>query len=294
MVLLVGVLSWGAAFSDIRCPDGNFCPDVSTCCKTRQGYGCCPYPQAVCCSDLSHCCPSGYRCNLVTQMCERKDQPWVKIPMVKKEAAEEQNSVDLSTTPFQLIKDNSVPEQNEVSVVHCDNYYACPDGTTCCRHPKGAWFCCPYSPGRCCLDGFHCCPYGYDCDYTYQHCVRTDLKYPFMSRRAPSSVPASLISPPEDKTSMDEKPMAALTEALDDTAKVGVIRCDSRFYCPHGQTCCNGGSGQWKCCPYPLGQCCSDGQHCCENGYTCDPSSSTCRNWWSLIPSGEQQDARTL
>ncbi|CAN9503881.1 unnamed protein product [Ophioblennius macclurei] len=291
--LFVVVLAWSGAFSSIICPDGNVCGDNDTCCKTRQGYGCCPYPQAVCCSDMAHCCPSGFRCNLTTQMCQKKDQPWLNIPMVKKETAEEPNTIDLALTPFQEIKDDPVVEQKEVSVVYCDNVYYCPDRTTCCRYPTGAWFCCPYSPGRCCLDGFHCCPYGYDCDFTYQHCVRRNLWYPFTPRRAPSSVPASRSSPSEDKSSMHETSMTALTEALDSSPEVGVIRCDSRFFCAAGQSCCKGTSGQWNCCPYPLGQCCSDGKHCCEYGYNCDPTSMSCRKWWSKIPSGERQEAKT-
>ncbi|XP_029976653.1 progranulin-like [Salarias fasciatus] len=287
--LLVGVLAWGAAFSNVVCPDGNVCSDSSTCCKTTQGYGCCPYVKAVCCSDLRHCCPSGFRCNLVTQMCQKKDQPWLNIPMVKKEAAEEPDTVDLSLTPFQEIKDSPVPERQDASVF-CDSYYKCPDGTTCCRHPKGAWFCCPYSPGRCCLDGYHCCPYGYDCDFSYQHCVRENLWYPFTPKQAPSSVPASLISTSEDQSS--KTPMTALTEALSNGPEGGVIRCDSKFYCSPGHTCCRGTSGQWNCCPFPLGQCCSDGRHCCEYGYACDPSASSCRKWFSQIPSAEQQQAK--
>uniref|UniRef100_A0A3P9BKK2 Granulins domain-containing protein n=2 Tax=Haplochromini TaxID=319058 RepID=A0A3P9BKK2_9CICH len=47
-----------------------------------------------------------------------------------------------------------------------------------------------------------------------------------------------------------------------------VIRCDSLHYCQGGMSCCQASSGQWNCCPYPLGQCCADGVHCCEYGYT--------------------------
>uniref|UniRef100_A0A3Q3K3V4 Granulins domain-containing protein n=2 Tax=Monopterus albus TaxID=43700 RepID=A0A3Q3K3V4_MONAL len=70
--------------------------------------------------------------------------------------------------------------------------------------------------------------------------------------------------------------MTALSEASGGAHKVGVIRCDSRFYCPQGKSCCKGPKGQWTCCPYPLGQCCADGRHCCMYGYKCDPSSLSC------------------
>lgn len=275
--LMVGVFVWGLASCSITCPDGNVCSDWSTCCKTTHGYSCCPYPNAVCCSDLSHCCPSGFSCNLASQMCEKKNEPWMNIPMVKKEAAEKPSTPVLPVSTLQELENNFVPDQQKSSVVYCDSYTYCPDGTTCCRHPTGVWFCCPYSPGRCCLDGYHCCPYGYDCDLTYTRCIRRGLRYPFISKQALSSFPASLISTSEDKNTFQERPMTPLTEASVSIPETGVIRCDSNFFCPQGRSCCKGLTGQWNCCPYSLGQCCSDGKHCCEYGYKCDATFSSCR-----------------
>nr|XP_046274670.1 progranulin-like [Scatophagus argus] len=289
LCLFVGAFVWPFASCSITCPDGNVCSETSTCCLTRDGYSCCPYPKAVCCSDLAHCCPSGFSCNLLTQHCEKKDQPWMNIPMVKKEAAEEPNPPAPSVSPLEELKNNQ-----KSSVVHCDNYYVCPDGTTCCRHPKGGFFCCLYSPGRCCLDGFHCCPYGYDCDHTYTHCIRQGLRYPFIPKETPSSVPAALISTSKDRSSLQERtPMTALTAASSSNLEAGVIRCDYKFYCPAGSTCCKGSKGQWNCCPYPLGQCCSDGQHCCEYGYNCDATSKSCKRGYIQFPSRTQERAKT-
>lgn len=183
--LLLGVLVWDMASCSINCPDGTVCTDDQTCCLTDQGYSCCPYPnvslmnpylgktfdwsmisgffffffihklvfkaevcvvflfQAVCCADEAHCCPSGYRCNLVTMMCEKQGQPWMTRPMMKKEEPEEKPS---SLVPLEEIQNNHLPEPERSSVVHCDNIYVCLDGNTCCRHPTGVWFCCPYSP----------------------------------------------------------------------------------------------------------------------------------------------------
>lgn len=101
--------------------------------------------QAVCCSDKAHCCPSGYRCNLATMMCEKTDQPWVSLPMLTKEAAEEPPALDLSTNLVEELKNDNGLAQKSTGV-QCDSFYMCPDRTTCCRHPKGAWFCCPYYP----------------------------------------------------------------------------------------------------------------------------------------------------
>ncbi|XP_062265778.1 granulin 2 isoform X1 [Platichthys flesus] len=289
--LLLGVFVWDLA-SGLTCPDGKVCQDNNTCCMSTKGYACCHYPNAVCCSDQTHCCPSGYRCNIASQMCEKQGQPWMTIPMEKKEAAEEPAPPVLPISPLQELTNNHVPEASKSSVVRCDGYYSCPDRTTCCRHPTGVWFCCSYFPGRCCLDGYHCCPYGFDCDVTYTYCVREGLRYPFTPRQALSSVPASLISPPDHEVSFQETPMTALTEASDGSPEAGVIRCDSKFYCSDGTTCCKGSKGQWSCCPYPLGQCCSDGRHCCPYGSTCDPSSLKCTAFYSVFPSGSQEHVK--
>jgi hypothetical protein len=54
---------------DVYCADGSRCPDGSTCCPAQSGYGCCPITNAICCSDLVHCCPSGYYCNITAGGC---------------------------------------------------------------------------------------------------------------------------------------------------------------------------------------------------------------------------------
>jgi len=51
------------------CPGGT-CIAPQTCCSASGGYwGCCPYPSAVCCQDLLHCCPQSYSCNLTNGQC---------------------------------------------------------------------------------------------------------------------------------------------------------------------------------------------------------------------------------
>ncbi|KAM4717217.1 granulin a [Anableps anableps] len=48
---------------DIQCDEQKSCTDDETCCRTSPTtWGCCPAPHAVCCSDMKHCCPSGYTC----------------------------------------------------------------------------------------------------------------------------------------------------------------------------------------------------------------------------------------
>lgn len=56
--------------ADITCPDNSTCDDSMTCCKVNeQQFGCCPYPNAVCCQDEVHCCPNDYLCDVVEQHC---------------------------------------------------------------------------------------------------------------------------------------------------------------------------------------------------------------------------------
>ncbi|XP_042370150.1 progranulin-like, partial [Plectropomus leopardus] len=48
---------------DVQCDEQTSCPDGNTCCRTSAtSWGCCPAPNAVCCSDMMHCCPAGYTC----------------------------------------------------------------------------------------------------------------------------------------------------------------------------------------------------------------------------------------
>eukprot|EP01097_Dermamoeba_algensis_P000157 TRINITY_DN1059_c0_g1_i1.p1 TRINITY_DN1059_c0_g1~~TRINITY_DN1059_c0_g1_i1.p1 ORF type:complete len:111 (+),score=10.82 TRINITY_DN1059_c0_g1_i1:59-391(+) len=62
--------------SNTTCSDGSSCPDNDTCCELAQGgYGCCPYPQATCCSDGLHCCPSGTTCNIQNGTCSQQNTP---------------------------------------------------------------------------------------------------------------------------------------------------------------------------------------------------------------------------
>ena len=61
LYLLFAISMIGLTFQTI-CRDGSSCPGTSTCCLTPYGVGCCPYTNAVCCSDGLHCCPNGYVC----------------------------------------------------------------------------------------------------------------------------------------------------------------------------------------------------------------------------------------
>ena len=214
---------------NVICPDGQSeCPDGNTCCKLSSGqYGCCPLPNAVCCSDREHCCPNGYTCDVSAGTCSKGSK---RLPMLPKIPASK--------------------KKEEVRNIICpDGQSECPDGNTCCKLSSGEWGCCPLPQAVCCSDGVHCCPNGYTCDVSSGTC----------SRGSESTAILQKIS------------------ALKEKAEVSNVVCpDGQSECPDGNTCCKLSSGQWGCCPLPQAVCCSDGVHCCPNGYTCNVANGTC------------------
>jgi len=124
------------------CPSGT-CSDQETCCQTDNGgWGCCQYPQATCCSDHKHCCPSGYTCDLQHKRCVQQDR-----------------SVPMLITKFKVLD------------VTCQDGSSCKDGSTCCQLASGGYGCCPYPQATCCSDKKSCCPNGYTCDLQHGQCV---------------------------------------------------------------------------------------------------------------------------
>lgn len=128
----------------VKCSDGEtHCTDGQTCCKLTSGeYGCCPYPNATCCSDGDHCCPGGYSCDLKAGTCENRATS-ESLPMLLKQPAR--------------------------ALSYCyDGYTYCFSDETCCPLDS-SWYpeygCCPYQSASCCSDYVHCCPQGYTCIY---------------------------------------------------------------------------------------------------------------------------------
>ena len=216
--------------NNVVCPDGQSqCPDGNTCCKLSSGqYGCCPLPQAVCCSDHLHCCPNGYTCDVSAGTCTRGAE---KISFFEKQ-----------------------PPLN--NVVCPDGQSQCPDGNTCCKLSSGQYGCCPLPQAVCCSDHLHCCPNGYTCDVSAGTCTRGAEKISFFEKQPPLN---------------------------------NVVCPDGQSQCPDGNTCCKLSSGQYGCCPLPQAVCCSDHLHCCPNGYTCDVSAGTCTRGSEIISLFEKQ-----
>ncbi|KAK1172894.1 progranulin-like [Acipenser oxyrinchus oxyrinchus] len=280
-MLQVGLLLLmsGLVSGSITCPDGTMCSDHSTCCKTLNGYECCPVPEAVCCSDQYHCCPKSYTCNFQTKMCDKTGFK-ESIPMVKKIPAEDQSK------PVEVNQFISVSSAGS-SLVFCDNYFFCNDGTSCCRHHTGLWYCCPFPLAFCCSDGNHCCPYGFHCDVTSTQCLKSGLRIPWATKETALKHTATLIDSASPTRTVPSENLGSVT------IKSSVIRCDRTRYCPDKTTCCKKSDGTWACCPYPLATCCQDGYHCCPFNYSCDRTSTKCNKKGLMIPSAEKESAMT-
>jgi len=132
------------------CPPET-CPTTDTCCSLGDGsFGCCPYPNAVCCAELTHCCPNGFLCNSQTGLC------------VKEAAVNGVREV-----AWDAVKVNVVLAELKAVVDPC----ACPASNTCCPDGSGGMGCCPYVLAACCADHQNCCPNGYTCDFSTSQCV---------------------------------------------------------------------------------------------------------------------------
>ncbi|KAI5097065.1 granulin-a isoform X1 [Silurus meridionalis] len=242
--------------SDVPCDDTVACPDGTTCCKDgKGGFGCCPFPQAVCCEDFIHCCPQGKKCNLAAQTC---DDPFGSVPWLKK-------------VPSRPIDGQKVPE-SKLSDVPCDDTVACPDGTTCCKDGKGGFGCCPFPQAVCCEDFIHCCPQGKKCNLAAQTCDDPFGSVPWL-KKVPSR--------PIDGQKVPE-------------SKLSDVPCDDTVACPDGTTCCKDGKGGFGCCPFPQAVCCEDFTHCCPQGKKCNLAAQTCDDPFGSVPWLKKVPSRSI
>uniref|UniRef100_A0A7M5U4A6 Granulins domain-containing protein n=2 Tax=Clytia hemisphaerica TaxID=252671 RepID=A0A7M5U4A6_9CNID len=246
------------------CPDGcTQCASGSTCCVQSSGrYGCCPLPDATCCSDYVHCCPYGYTCNAQNYCTRSANQITQKL---------------VGTTPA---KQAPVIEDDIVSFnlgdIYCGDERTCPEGSTCCATPDGEYNCCSFPGASCCNDGIHCCPQGFTCDSEKQECRRNSERVAMQHKfPAKKSLPPANIKEECKKQPIDEKPK--------------VVECgtDKQYFCLDGETCCLISPGVYGCCPMVEAVCCSDKKHCCPHGATCDVAHGTC-----LSSSGEKVQMR--
>ncbi|XP_048059713.1 granulin a isoform X12 [Megalobrama amblycephala] len=308
--------------SNVPCDDTTYCPDGSTCCKTKEGgWACCPLPEAVCCEDFIHCCPHGTTCNDAAGSCDDPSgsTPWFeKLPVQRQNVAVTQVSSD----------------------VPCDDTKSCPDGSTCCKTKDGGWACCPLPEAVCCDDFIHCCPHGTTCNVAAGSCDDPSGSTPWLEKlpiqrqnvavtQVSSDVPCDdTKSCPDGSTCCKTKDggwaCCPLPEAVccDDfihccphgtTCNVAAgscddpsgstpwlekvparpragqrstknVNCDSSHICPESNTCCKNIDGDWGCCPMPEAVCCRDRFHCCPHGTTCNLVTLTCNGNATSVP----------
>lgn len=157
--LATSTWNFNSLFHFLSFPDETCCPGPSS-----STYGCCPAPNAVCCSDHLHCCPQNTVCDLTTGQCVDKKQQLIPFAFRKRE-------------PPTIVKAAAVEEAQRVEVVYCPGGTSyCADGSTCCILSTGQYGCCPYPSATCCNDRIHCCPSGTRCDSTSQYCLQANTQ----------------------------------------------------------------------------------------------------------------------
>ncbi|XP_058508664.1 granulin a [Solea solea] len=225
-----------------QCDTHTSCPKFTTCCfmASSQSWGCCPLPEAVCCTDGSFCCPAQYTCNEGKRSCVKGE---VVIPWYTKLPA--------TTTSI-------VSVEADRNSVQCDVLNKCPERSTCCRLFTGAWGCCPLQNAVCCTDKEHCCPQGFHCNIVSKSCQRLAM--------------LQLETVPLTPVYLLEQPHRAGPSRDRD------IQCDGQTSCTDMETCCRTSATSWACCPAPNAVCCSDMKHCCPSGYTCTTTGSCTQN----------------
>ncbi|XP_041121618.1 progranulin-like isoform X3 [Polyodon spathula] len=299
---------------DVKCDDIASCTDGTTCCRNEDlGWGCCPYPKAVCCGDHEHCCPEGTVCDLAAGTCNQGgfSVPWLeKIPVRTSEPNEEK----------------------------CDDQASCPGGSTCCKLSTGDWACCPLPRAVCCDDHEHCCPKGYECDVEQQTCVKQGLSIPWVTKRPPMKLLSADENVCDEHTCPKEMtccemgtgrwgccplphavccqdgshccpsgytcdvsqrycqkgghtvPWFSKVAASQNPRSLLDVKCDPQMSCAAGSTCCKLPTGKWGCCPLIKAVCCEDQEHCCPQGYQCNMKTSTCERQSLVLPWVFQKD----
>lgn len=260
--VFVGLLAGLVAATQKTCPDGSICNTGDTCCKLgSRRYTCCPLPNAVCCPDREHCCPSGYACDNETDACKPPHTGGVTRAVFLTHAL-----------------GGSVNRHTERYVVcGLQGKTVCPSSHTCCTTTLGSvtnHSCCPSRDAVCCADGRHCCPKRTTCDLAAGRCIHNEVDV--AGTRTLRLTPARQYG--KEST---PRPVSGV-----------VVPCsDGRSHCPDGYTCCVAPSGSYSCCPLKDAVCCDDNVHCCPHGTVCNPDRGACQKegllhvpWSTKVP----------
>ncbi|CAH8555015.1 unnamed protein product [Schistosoma turkestanicum] len=240
------IITLSSSSRNISCPNSNvYCPDNTTCCKYKDQWGCCLFPNAVCCSDGIHCCPENTICNLQQEIC------------VSTTSGEFIDKLQLKSQS-QIQKHDGKVSSNTMFNICPDKRSICMGSSTCCStNVSSVYFCCPHENAVCCGDGKHCCPQGATCDPIKGGCIPKEKD--------------------DDSSKSDHIPLLKKFAALRVTSKENSLSTSFTEICPGGKakcpdktTCCELKDGQYGCCPGENAVCCGDGKHCCPQGSTCD------------------------
>ena len=151
--------------TDVQCNDGSKCPNGMTCCSIgNDKFGCCPFEDALCCSDMAHCCPKGTVCNIDRGTCDPSSSEEVVSNLYR----------------IQTMESSSNTTNNI-----CDEAMECRSDQTCCRLTDGSYGCCLFQNAVCCSDHVHCCPNGMWCDHKTKTCKNPIESVP-MARKLPA------------------------------------------------------------------------------------------------------------
>jgi len=221
----------------VICPGGKYsCPNYMTCCQSniKGKYGCCPFPDATCCSDSWHCCPSGSKCDLEHNRCTRGG---LFMPLFTK------------TKAFNVGAQQALPNEE------CPDKSQCPEGDTCCKLPSSMYGCCPLQEAVCCDDHIHCCPHGTVCDLQAGGCNpgNSITLVPFFGLKMKSGKEPSIKKPPVSSVcpgGLFECPHKS-TCCLSSNKSWGCCPYDNAICCNDFKHCCPEG---YKC-DMQLGRC---------------------------------------
>ncbi|XP_067859287.1 progranulin-like [Heptranchias perlo] len=295
---LIILLLANLASAAVICPDGNTCPDQSTCCKLQAGnYACCPLEKdgfsilteskiftmetealstsvssdsSVIYCDNVYYCQNGYTC------CKLNSGGWSCCPHPATiccfggtKCCPKDHTGDSSPSSGPL-KDLSIPVESKIftmetealsTSVSSDSSVIYCDNVYHC--PNG-YTCCRLNSG-----GWSCCPHPATiCCFGGTKCCPKD----HTGDSSPSSGPLKDLSIPVESKIFTMETEALSTSVSSDSS---VIYCDNVYHCPNGYTCCRLNSGGWSCCPHPATICCFGGTKCCPKDHTGDSSPSS-------------------
>ncbi|XP_061613162.1 granulin b isoform X2 [Phyllopteryx taeniolatus] len=260
------------------------CPDETTCCQVSSGaYGCCPVPDATCCSDRLHCCPHGTVCNLAAGTCD--------------EAAGERRDPETRDDPplAEAVAVTTVNARDERTGRPPPQAVCCEDGS---RRPPAGHTCLPRRSSR--SRGRRVIPWLAKAPAATRPAAVADVKCDDKSSCAAGTTCCKLPTgewgccplvkavccadrehccPQGYSCNMETGTCEKKTHAASVAPEVGGVPCDAAatFTCARRETCCRTTVSQWACCPSPQAVCCADMKHCCPARFSCHPSGGCVR-----------------